>query len=94
MEPRTAFAAREKRSEPRWRTRLQSAKILDVHGRFLIDRRIYDRSAHGARLRLAAHFVVPGRIGFVDELANQSFDAKVAWQRNQEIGVRILSRAK
>jgi hypothetical protein len=94
IEPRSASATRNRRSEPRWRTPLQSGKIFDERHRFLIDCQIYDRSAHGVRIRLVANILMPGRIRIFNEIAKELFDAKIAWQRNQDVGLRILSQVE
>jgi hypothetical protein len=80
---------RNRRTEPRVRTRLRSGKLLDRNKIFLTDCSIFDRSAHGARLRLFANVDLPERFGLYDEIAKQLFDAKVAWRRGQDVGVRL-----
>ena len=79
------------RSEPRVRTRLRGGKLFDQHNKFLIDCSIFDRSNHGARLRLFAIKVLPARLRLYDEACKQVFDAEVAWARGQDVGLRLLS---
>ncbi|MGD1036132.1 MAG: PilZ domain-containing protein [Roseiarcus sp.] len=79
-----------RRSEPRVRTRLRSGKLLDRDKIFLTDCSIFDRSTHGARLRLFANVDLPERFRLYDEASKQLFDAKVAWRRGQDVGVRLL----
>ena len=79
-----------RRSEPRVRTRLRTGKLLDRNKKFLTDCSIFDRSTHGARLRLFANVDLPERFRLYDEASKQLFDAKVAWRRGQDVGVRLL----
>lgn len=81
--------AGDKRLEARRRTHLKCGIVLDLHDKFLIDCQIYDRSGHGARLRLAAARKLPRRIRLFDEIAKQMLDAVVAWQRGLSVGVRF-----
>jgi hypothetical protein len=92
VELRTASAMRNKRSEPRWRTRLQSGKIFDSHNRFLTDCQVHDRSTHGARLRVVVNAALPSRLRFFDEVAKQLFEVQVAWQRGQDIGAKFVGQ--
>jgi hypothetical protein len=87
IEPQVA--PREKRLEARRRTHLQCGMILDRNDRFLIDCQIYDRSRHGARLRLAANLRLPRQVHLFDDLAGQMLDTEIAWRRGQNVGVRF-----
>jgi len=80
---------RANRAEPRQRVRLQTAKVSDERNNFLTFAQFFDRSANGARLRIAEAIVLPRKIRLYDEASNQTCDATIAWQRGQEIGVRI-----
>jgi hypothetical protein len=77
------------RSEARMHTRLRSGKLFGRHKAFLTDCSIFDRSTHGARLRLFANIVLPERFCLYDDAAKQLYDAKVAWRRGQDVGVRL-----
>ncbi|MGD0763618.1 MAG: PilZ domain-containing protein [Roseiarcus sp.] len=81
---------RDLRSEPRARTRLRSAKLFDQRNKFLVECSIFDRSNHGARLKLFAVTVLPARFRLYDEGCKQLFDAQIAWARGQDVGVRLL----
>lgn len=83
-------AGGEKRAERRWRTHLRSGKIVDGRTCILTESQTRDRSARGARLRLAANVVLPRRIRFFDDVTKRMFEAMVAWQRGREIGVILL----
>ena len=90
-EPQRIRRWRDHRAEARWRVRLQTAKVFDDHSGFLTDAQFFDRSSHGARLRLAATIVLPRKVLLFDEISKHSYQATVAWQRGQDIGVRIIS---
>ncbi len=92
VEPQTASAIRNKRSEPRWRTRLQSGKILNSRNRVLTDCQVHDRSSHGARLRILVNAALPSRCRFFDDVAKQLFDVQVAWQRGQDAGMKFVAQ--
>ena len=79
----------ERRADPRKRTRLRSAKLLDGAYRFLCEGRICDRSRHGLRVALARDIALPLRLAVhIDETA-QVREAKVIWRRGSTIGIRI-----
>ena len=80
----------EKRTQRRWRTHLRSGKIVDGRTCILTESQVRDRSARGARLRLPAHVVLPQTIRFFDDVTTHMFEASVAWQHGQEIGVTFL----
>lgn len=80
----------DKRTEGRRRTRLRSGKILDLANKFLIDCQIHNRSAHGARLILAAKIKAPRRFRLFSDTDGELVDAKIIWQRGQNIGVTFL----
>ena len=85
----TAEAPGDKRTEPRWRTHLRSGKIVDGNTRIVTESQVRDRSARGVRLKLAANVVLPKRIRFFDDIGKRLFEAVVAWQRGQDIGVSL-----
>jgi hypothetical protein len=80
----------DKRVEGRHRTRLRSGKILDLANKFLIDCQIHNRSTHGARLILPAKVKAPRRFRLFSDTDGELVDAKVIWQRGQNIGVTFL----
>ena len=90
LAPVGAPTSGEQRTEPRWRSHLRSAKIMDQHTRVLAESQIRDRSKRGARLRLAKNITVPRRIRFADEIGMRIFDAVVAWQRGCDIGLSLV----
>jgi hypothetical protein len=92
--PRTADLGRDKRSEPRWRTRLQSGRILDSRNRVLTDCQVHDRSSRGAQLRIPVNATLPSRFRFFDDVAKQLFEVQLAWQRGQDAGVRFLGQVQ
>lgn len=93
IELQAKTSASDKRIETRRRTRLHHGKVLDLRNRFLIDCQLYDRSRRGARLRLVADLKLPTRIRLFDDIARQVLDARIAWQRGQNIGVTFLPQA-
>lgn len=79
----------EQRTDPRERTRLRSAKLLDGAYRFLCEGAIRDRSRHGLRLALARDIALPLELKVhIDETA-QVRDATVIWRRGATIGIRV-----
>ncbi len=91
-EPQKADLGSDKRSEPRWRTRLQSGRILDSRNRVLTDCQVHDRSSHGARLRIPVNATLPSRFRFFDDVAKQLFEVRLAWQRGQDAGIRFMAQ--
>ncbi|HEY5226563.1 MAG TPA: hypothetical protein VIJ06_07215 [Methylovirgula sp.] len=81
---------RDKRAERRWGTHLRSGKILDGRTCIVTESLTANRSARGARLRLATPVLLPKRIRFFDDVTKRLFEAAVAWQRGREIGVTFL----
>lgn len=85
-----ATKSREHRIDRRWRTHLRSGKIVDGRTILLSESQVRDRSARGARLRLAASVPLPARIRFFDDVSQHLYEAVVAWRRGAEIGVTFL----
>lgn len=83
-------AARDKRAERRWRTHLRSGRLVDAQTYIVAESQVRDRSARGVRLRLAGNIRLPERIRFFDDVSKRMFEAQVAWQRGQEIGLSLL----
>ena len=82
----------ELRLDPRRRTRLRSAKVLDAANAFICDAIIQDRSAAGLRLLLARNVGLPGRFGVHDDETGEVLTVTAAWRRGQALGVRVLQR--
>ncbi len=85
-----APAKGEKRADRRWRTHLRSGKVVDGGTVILAESQIRDRSAGGARLRLATPVTLPPQIRFFDDISKHLFEASVAWQRGCDIGIAFL----
>jgi PilZ domain len=85
---------KERRLEPRRRTRLRSGKVLDAKNKFLIECQVHDRSDRGARLRLVANVSAPARIHLFDDEANCVREAQVIWRSKQDVGVTFVGHAK
>ncbi len=94
IEPRTDAGGRDRREEPRLRTRLRSAKLFSEHSVPLVDCQVLERSAHGARLKLATKIVLPTLLLLYCEINKEYYRARVAWQRELEAGVRLLLHGK
>jgi hypothetical protein len=80
----------ELRLDPRRRTRLRSAKVLDAANGFVCEAIIQDRSAAGLRLLLARNVGLPGRFGVHDDETGEVLTVTAAWRRGQTLGVRVL----
>ena len=81
----------DKRAEARRRVRFRSGKLANPDGKFLSDCLIYDRSAEGARLRIAKSGAVPDRVLLFDDETSSLIAATVAWRRPNELGVRFMA---
>lgn len=92
VESQTADIARNRRSEPRWRIRLQSGRILDSRNRVLIECQVYDRSNRAARLRIPVSAPLPSRFRLFDGVAKQLLEVQLAWQRGQDAGIKFLAQ--
>lgn len=66
----------------------RSGKILC--GAFAWDCVIRDLSSSGARVQLLSHNAPPGQVQLVDLAAGLAHDVTVAWQREREVGMRIV----
>lgn len=86
--PKTADGA-DLRSQPRARTRLRSAKLIDAASAFLCEALIQDLSPGGMRLRLARNIGLPARFGIHDDDSGALYTVSQAWRRGLSIGVRI-----
>ena len=66
----------------------RSGKVLC--GLFAWDCVIRDLSSSGARVQMLASSAPPGQAQLVDLVAGLAHDVAVAWQRDREVGMRIL----
>ena len=83
----------DQRRQPRERTRLRSAKLLDGSYRFLCEGRICDRSRDGLRLALARDIALPPRLAVHIDETSEVREAKVVWRRGSTIGVQLHAAA-
>lgn len=86
-------AAGERRRFTRLRTKLRSGKIVDSGGRFITECLIHNRSASGCRLRLPASVALPPSILFFEDQSERLLQAVVMWQRDRDVGIRLLPQA-
>jgi len=82
----------EKRADGRNRTRLRSAKLLDLGDRFLCECLIHDRSTNGLRLVLQRNLLIPRRLQLCDDESLELALVTVAWRRGAQIGVRLTGK--
>ncbi len=80
---------KQRRSEARIRTRLRTGVISDLQQSFICECLIYDRSLHGARLKLPPNIHAPGTFIFDD--GEGAVRAQVRWRRDAEIGIFIAA---
>jgi len=83
----------DQRAQPRVRTRLRSAKLLDGAYRFVCDSRICDRSRNGLRLALASDVSLPPQLAVHVDETSEVREAEVVWRRGSTIGIRLRSAA-
>lgn len=77
----------ERRSAVRIQTQ-RSGKVLC--GAFAWDCVIRDLSSTGARIQMLAAAAPPGQAQLIDLVAGLAHDVTVAWQKEREIGLRIV----
>jgi hypothetical protein len=82
----------KRRAPPRKRTRLRCGKLLDQHGKFLIECQVHDRSVYGAHLRLVSGISLPRRIKFYDDEQRTLIDAEVIWRQKGDVGIQYLTK--
>jgi hypothetical protein len=82
----------DQRASKRWRSHLRTAKLLDRSKRFLVECRILDLSATGAKLKPETDRPLPLDLHFHDEDMDFSSPATIVWIANGEIGVRFAPR--
>jgi len=80
-----------RRKAPRRRTRLRSGKISTLGNRFLTECLIFDRSASGARVRLAGRMRLPEHIYFFDDERDTLHVAHVVWQKDGQAGLHFAT---
>lgn len=66
----------------------RSGKVLC--GAFAWDCVIRDLSSHGARVQMLSNSAPPAQVQLVDLAAGLAHDVTVAWQRDREIGMKIV----
>jgi hypothetical protein len=66
----------------------RSGKVLC--GAFAWDCVIRDLSSSGARVQMLSSNAPPGKVQLVDLAAGLAHDVTVAWQRERELGLRIV----
>jgi hypothetical protein len=86
-------AIRDRREERR-RTHFRQGKLFTASGKFLSQCTICDRSENGARVRVDKEFAPQKVVRFTDDVDNIVVEAKVAWQRGNELGLAFLTTAK
>ncbi|MDP3406781.1 PilZ domain-containing protein [Bosea sp. (in: a-proteobacteria)] len=79
----------DKRASKRWRSHLRMAKLFDRSQRFLVECRILDLSATGARLKPQSDRPLPLDLHLHDELMDISKRATIVWIGKGEIGIRF-----
>ncbi len=80
----------EARAAQRRKSRLQSAKLLDMNGRFVCECLICDRSPNGVRLRLMSAIPVPERVSMFDDATGNTRLAAIVWRKGELLGARLL----
>ncbi|MBA4271032.1 MAG: hypothetical protein C0447_16705 [Methylobacterium sp.] len=83
----------DKRFSKRWRSHLRMAKLFDRSQRFLVECRILDLSATGARLKPQSDRPLPLELHLQDEVMDVSKRATIVWIQRGEIGVRFAPDA-
>lgn len=87
MMRRAPDAEHDRRTAVRIQTQ-RSGKILC--GAFAWDCVIRDLSSHGARVQMLTGAAPAGQIQLVDLVAGLAHDASVVWQRDRELGLKIV----
>jgi hypothetical protein len=87
-------AIREIRREKRRPTRFRQGKLFDAYGVFLSQCAICDRSQNGARVRVDEPLEPLKVVQFLDDVEKIIVEAKVAWQRGNELGLAFLTETR
>lgn len=66
----------------------RSGKVLC--GAFAWDCVIRDLSSNGAKIQMLSNTAPPGQAQLVDLAAGLAHDVTIAWQRDREVGMRIV----
>jgi hypothetical protein len=90
VSPADSRPAEDRRKEHRRSVRLQSGKVIDENERFLGDCLLRNRTKSGSRLLLCQYARLPKRILLFDDQSRTLALAAVIWQRDREVGCRIL----
>lgn len=76
----------------RWPARLRRAKLFDKHCRFLVDCRILDVSAGGARLKPDSDRPLPLELRYSDDADRDLAPVELIWMKQSDIGIRFLDQ--
>ncbi len=79
------------RHHKRWPSRLRRAKLFDKHCRFLVECRILDLSAGGARLKPESDRPLPLELRYSDDSERNLSPAELVWMRSGAVGIRFLA---
>lgn len=78
----------DKRTSERRRSRLRSAKLLDVNNRFLCECLINDYSGTGLRLTLLKNIGLPNQCALFDDSTGEVRAVATVWRRDLVVGIR------
>ncbi len=81
----------ERRREERQRTRLRSGKIVDLDGRFVVECQFIDIAPHGAKLRIRESVYLSERFWLFDDYYARALLARLAWRKERELGVELIT---
>ena len=87
-------ALRDIRREERRTTRFRQGRLFNSYGSFLSKCMICDRSQNGARVRVAEPLARLEVVRLLDEVDKIVVEAKVAWQRGNELGLAFRTQAR
>ncbi len=69
---------------------LLSGKIVYGEAELCVDCAIRDLSPSGARVRLNAPMLLPGRLFLIDLKSGLAFESRIAWRRTPDLGLQFL----
>ena len=84
-------ASAEKRTSERRRSRLRSAKLLDLNNRFICECLVHDRSSSGLCLKLMRNIGLPGRCRLYDDETGEVLVVSTVWRRGEMLGLRFCA---
>jgi len=87
-------ALRDIRREERRTTRFRQGRLFNSYGSFLSKCMICDRSQNGARVRVVEPLARLEVVRLLDEVDKIVVEAKVAWQRGNELGLAFRTQAR